>query len=105
MAPATPLTAGDICTRSAVFTDAAMLVGDAARPMRTHDVGSLVVVQEQSPGRRIVVGMVTDRDPHAMRVGELMGVGRFTLDDVLPVVAGQMHALARAVGATGGHER
>jgi CBS domain-containing protein len=79
----TPLTAGDISTRTVVFADPAMMLGDAARLMRGHHVGSLVVVEERSPVQRIVVGMVTDRDiatavvaadrdPHAFRVGDVM---------------------------------
>ena len=38
-----PVTAGDICTRAVVFADP-RIMGDAARLMRTHHVGSLVVV-------------------------------------------------------------
>lgn len=78
-----PLTAGEICTRTVVYTDRGMLLDEAARLMRTHHVGSLVVVEERSPKERIVVGMVTDRDiatgvvaldrdPHAFRVGDIM---------------------------------
>lgn len=78
-----PFTAGDLCTRTVVVTDKAMMAGEAARLMRTHHVGSLVVVEEKSPQERIVVGMVTDRDiataivgadrdPRAFRVGDIM---------------------------------
>lgn len=147
----TPLTAGDICTRAVVFTDRAMMLGDAARLMRGHHVGSLVVVEERSPNQRIAVGMVTDRDiatavvaadrdPHAFRVGDVMSpevvtvreqdslldllalmrrkrvrrvpvvgaqgelLGLVALDDVLQIVAEQMHALAAAFGAASRHE-
>ena len=146
-----PLNAGEICTRAVVYTDRGMLLDEAARLMRTHHVGTLVVVEERSPRERIVVGMITDRDiatgvvaldrdPHAFRVGDLMSsdvatvreqdsmldvlammrhkkvrrmpvtgprgelVGLVALDDVLAVVAEQMHALADAVGAAQRHE-
>ena len=58
-APGLGLTAGEFCTRSVVFTDRGMLLDAAARLMRTRHVGSLVVVEERSPGERIVVGMLT----------------------------------------------
>lgn len=146
-----PLTAGDICTRTVVFADRAMMLGEAARLMRGHHVGSLVVIEERSPTLRIVVGMITDRDiatavvaadrdPHAFRVADVMSsdvvtareqdslldllavmrrkrvrrvpvvggqgelIGLVALDDVLAVVAEQMHALAAAVGASQRHE-
>ena len=53
------LTAGDLCTRTVAFTDAGMQLAEAARLMRKHHVGSLVVVQERSPAERLVVGMIT----------------------------------------------
>jgi CBS domain-containing protein len=149
--PAHPLTAGDICTRAVVFTDPAMMLGEAARLMRGHHVGSLVVIEERSPADRIVVGMITDRDiasavvaadrdPHALRVADVMSrevvtareqdsvldllevmrrrrvrripvtgprgelLGLVALDDLLALVAEQMHALAAAVGAAQKHE-
>jgi len=151
MSKANPLTAGDVCTREVVFADPGMMAAEAARLMRTHHVGSLVVVEERSPAERIVTGMVTDRDiataivaaerdAHAFRVGDIMSrdvataregdslldalavmrrkrvrrlpvtgarnelLGLITLDDVLPVVAEQMQALAAAVGASSTHE-
>lgn len=146
-----PLTAGEICTRTVVFTDRGMMLDEAARLMRTHHVGSLVVVEERSPKERIVVGMLTDRDiatgvvaldrdAHAFSVGDIMSpdvvtvreqdsvldvlammrhkkvrrmpvtgsrgelIGLLALDDVLAVVAEQIHALAAAVGAAQRHE-
>jgi CBS domain-containing protein len=96
-----PLTAGDLCTRTVVFTDAGMQLAEAARLMRKHHVGSLVVVQERSPAERLVVGMITDRDiatavvaderdPHAFRVGDVMSKDVVTAreqDSVLDVLA------------------
>ncbi len=77
------LTAGDICTRDVSFalrtTDLAM----AARLMREHHAGALVVVDEKQ-GERVVEGVLTDRDivvavvapgldPAKLSVGDVMG--------------------------------
>jgi CBS domain-containing protein len=54
---------GEICSRTVVFIarDESCLV--AARLMREHHVGSLVVVEgQQAPACRVPVGMITDRD-------------------------------------------
>ena len=52
---------GDICNREVVFARKNESVLSAAVLMREHHVGSLVVVDE-SGGRRIPAGIVTDRD-------------------------------------------
>ena len=110
-----PLTAGEICTREVVFADAAMMLGEAARLMRGHHVGSLVVVEERSPSERTVVGMVTDRDiatavvaqdrdPHAYRVGDLMSRDVVTCreeDSVLDVLAAMRRKRVRRVPVVG----
>lgn len=110
-----PLTAGEICTREVVFADRGMTVGEAARLMRTHHVGSLVVVEEKSPGQRIVVGMVTDRDmatavvaaerdPKAFRVGDVMSADVVTAreqDSVLDLLTVMRRKRVRRVPVTG----
>ena len=78
-----PFTAGDICTRIVTVAFPSMALNEAARLMRDHHVGCLVVVEEKSLEERMVVGMLTDRDiaigvvaedrdPHGMRVGDVM---------------------------------
>ena len=52
---------GDICNREVVFARKDESVLSAAVLMREHHVGSLVVVDE-SGGKRIPAGIVTDRD-------------------------------------------
>ncbi len=52
---------GELCSRDVVFVQRNESVADAARLMREHHVGSLVVV-DTSKGRRAPVGMITDRD-------------------------------------------
>ena len=78
-----PTDAGDICTRIVSIAYPSMALNEAARLMRDRHVGCLVVVEEASPSERIVVGMLTDRDiavgvvaadrdPHGMRVDDVM---------------------------------
>lgn len=51
----------DICNRSVVSAEKNMSVLDAAKLMRHHHVGDLVVV-EMRAGKPVTVGIVTDRD-------------------------------------------
>ena len=55
------LNVGEICNRSVVFAYQHMDVSEAARLMSEHHVGSLVVI-EDAPSGRAVVGILTDRD-------------------------------------------
>lgn len=75
---------GEICTREVVFTTRDATVATAAKLMRHHHVGSLVVVERLNGGKRLPVGIVTDRDivmeltamdldPDAITVGDIMG--------------------------------
>jgi CBS domain-containing protein len=110
-----PFTAGDLCTRDVAFTDRGMMAGEAARLMRTHHVGSLVVVDERSPATRIVVGIVTDRDiataivgadrdPRAFRVGDIMADGVVTAreaDSITDVLAVMRRKRIRRMPVTG----
>jgi CBS domain-containing protein len=74
---------GEICNREVVFARRNHSVREAAELMRQYHVGDLVIVDE-SNGRRIPCGIVTDRDivvgvvakgldPDALRVGEVAG--------------------------------
>jgi CBS domain-containing protein len=77
------MTIGDICTRVTVFTTRETTVAEAAKLMRQHHVGTLVVVEDVNGGKRVPVGIVTDRDavvevmatgldPNAITVGDIM---------------------------------
>jgi CBS domain-containing protein len=77
------MTIGEICTRVTVFTTREATVADAAKLMRQHHVGSLVVVEDVNGGKRVPVGIVTDRDavvevmatgldPKTITVGDIM---------------------------------
>jgi CBS domain-containing protein len=52
---------GSICTRRVVTIDSRGTLAEAARLMREHHVGSLVITSDPPEGSR-VVGIVTDRD-------------------------------------------
>ena len=53
--------AGEISNREVVVAERTTTIVEAARIMRRYHVGDLVVVDEVQ-GRRVPVGMVTDRD-------------------------------------------
>ena len=55
------LTTGEICTRSVTIAFRRTALNGAARLMRENHVGCLVVVDEVA-GKRMVVGVLTDRD-------------------------------------------
>ena len=74
---------GEICNREVVFARRNHSVKEAAELMRQYHVGDLVIVDE-SNGRRIPCGIVTDRDivvgvvakgldPDALKIGEVAG--------------------------------
>jgi signal-transduction protein with cAMP-binding, CBS, and nucleotidyltransferase domain len=52
---------GEICNRTVVVAPKELALSEAARLMRQHHVGSIVVVEDSDAGR-VPVGMLTDRD-------------------------------------------
>lgn len=80
---------GEICNREVVVTEKTVSVEEAARLMRAHHVGDLIVVEEKD-GRKLPIGIVTDRDivvevvaaavnPEALKVGDIMGAEMATV--------------------------
>jgi len=76
-------TIASICNRAVAFTTREATIAAAAKLMRHGHVGSLVVVEQMNGGKRIPVGMVTDRDiiveviatgldPATITVGDIM---------------------------------
>lgn len=55
------MSVGEFCNRTVVVTSRATRLDEAARLMREHHVGSLVVVDETAAGNK-AAGIVTDRD-------------------------------------------
>lgn len=52
---------GQLCTRDVIIADGSSGITEAARLMREHHVGTLVVVERRAGNNR-PVGIVTDRD-------------------------------------------
>jgi len=83
---------GKICTKPVITASAQMTVDQAARAMRSKNVGALVVVNAGRP-----VGMLTDRDvaievvakgldPETARVGDVMHERPITIREDLGIL-------------------
>ena len=83
---------GKICTKPVVIASTQMTVDQAARAMRSKNVGALVVVNAGRP-----VGILTDRDvavevvakgmdPDTVRVGEVMRKKPVTIQEDLGIL-------------------
>ncbi len=73
---------GKICNREVVFVEPDTSVAEAARLMREHHVGGLVVVQEKS-GKRVPVGIITDRDLVIEVIAEGVDMGDISVGDIM----------------------
>ena len=74
--------AGEICNRDVVIVRPDETVVDAAKLMRKHHVGAVVVVSEQD-GRRVPAGMLTDRDIVVEVIAEDVDLGIVNIGDVM----------------------
>lgn len=74
---------GEICNREVIVAHRETTILEASRLMRQHHVGDLVIVDESS-GKRVPAGIVTDRDivlevismdldASVLTVGDIMG--------------------------------
>jgi CBS domain-containing protein len=142
---------GDICTREVVCASSETTVAAAARTMRQFHIGDVVVTRLEN-GRRIPLGIVTDRDivigvvatdlaPNALTIGDIMGtelataqesedvfdavqrmrnkgvrrmpivdagnnlVGIVSIDDIIEILAEELHQLAHLISREQMHER
>lgn len=80
---------GELCTREVVVVGRDESVQAASRLMRDHHAGDVVVVEERQ-GRRVPVGILTDRDiavevvalevdPHQVSVADVMSADLVSL--------------------------
>lgn len=76
------LTAGEICTRNVTIAFRKTTLPGAARLMREHHVGCLLVVDEVAGGR-ILVGVLTDRDIVTAAVANDMVLAAKHVEDVM----------------------
>jgi len=73
---------GELCNRQVVIATRQTGLVEAARRMREHHVGSLVVVAEQF-SQRVPVGMITDRDIVVAVVAKEVDAKTLTVGDVM----------------------
>jgi CBS domain-containing protein len=73
---------GEICNRDTVFTTRDSSIASAAQLMREEHVGDLVVVEEKS-GRRVPVGILTDRDLVVEILAKEIAMDSVTVGDVM----------------------
>ncbi len=85
---------GEICSREVVIVSPEESVSTAARLMRQHHVGSLVVVRDID-GRSVPVGMLTDRDITISIVAPGLDASAMLVGDVM---AGEVAALREDAG-------
>jgi len=73
---------GTVCNREVVFVHKQASIPVAARLMREHHVGDLVVIQEKT-GKRIPVGIITDRDIVLEVIAEGVAMDDVTVGDIM----------------------
>ena len=73
---------GEFCNRSVVFATRQTSIPEAAQLMRQHHVGDLVVV-DALDGKRVPVGIITDRDIVIEIVAKSLDYNAFTVGDIM----------------------
>ncbi|MBZ0095746.1 MAG: CBS domain-containing protein [Sulfuricella sp.] len=73
---------GEFCNREVVFATRETSIPEAAQLMRQHHVGDLVVVDE-TDGKRVPVGMVTDRDMVVEIIAKSLDFNEFSVGDIM----------------------
>lgn len=76
------MTTGQVCNREVVFIHKQASIPEAARLMREHHVGDLVVIKEKT-GKRVPVGIVTDRDIVLEVIAEGVGMDDVNVGDIM----------------------
>jgi CBS domain-containing protein len=87
---------GNIRTREVVVARRDMTVSEAARLMRNHHVGDVVVVDELD-GRKVPCGILTDRDIVIGLVAEGLDADTITVSDLMTteiIVARELDGVA-----------
>lgn len=73
---------GEICNRDTVIVKRDDTIADAAKLMRQHHVGDVVVVEERD-GLNVPVGIVTDRDLVVEIMATELDPGIITVGDIM----------------------
>ncbi|HEY8037465.1 MAG TPA: CBS domain-containing protein [Methylobacter sp.] len=72
----------EFCNRDVVFATREMSLPEAAQLMREYHVGDLVVVDELD-GKRMPVGIVTDRDIVVEIIAQSLDLTEFSVGDIM----------------------
>jgi CBS domain-containing protein len=111
------MTVGTVCNRDVVYATRETAAPEAARLMRQYHVGNLIVVEGQA-GRRIPVGIVTDRDlvievlaqgvaPESVTMADIMSATLTTAcegDDLMDTIKRMRTQGVRRVPVVGGDD-
>ena len=73
---------GEFCNREVVFATRETSIPEAAQLMRQYHVGDLVVVDEID-GKRVPVGIVTDRDMVIEIISQSLDFNEFSVGDIM----------------------
>ncbi len=73
---------GEFCNRDVVFATKKMSIPEVAQLMRQFHVGDLVVVDEVD-GKRMPVGIVTDRDMVIQIIAKSLDFNEFSVGDIM----------------------
>lgn len=95
------LSAGDLCTRATVVAARSVRITEAARRMREHHVGCLVVTEERPEGA-VPVGLLTDRDIVTAVLANELDPATLCVEDVMssnPVTAGESESVLDVLAA------
>jgi CBS domain-containing protein len=76
------MTIGQVCNREVVFVHQQASVPEAARLMREYHVGDLVVIKEKT-GKRVPVGIITDRDIVLEVIAEGVDMDDVSVGDIM----------------------
>ncbi len=78
---------GDISNREAICAWRTETVIEAARLMRKHHVGCLVIVEDDAEGNKIPIGMLTDRDIAISVVALALDPAIITVNEIMSDIA------------------
>ena len=73
---------GEFCNREVVFATRNTSIPEAAQLMRQYHVGDLVVVDDIA-GKRVPVGIVTDRDMVIEIISQSLDFNQFSVGDIM----------------------
>jgi CBS domain-containing protein len=73
---------GEFCNREVVYATRETSIPEAAQLMRQYHVGDLVVVDDVN-GKRVPVGIVTDRDLVIEIISQSLDINEFSVGDIM----------------------